>query len=119
MTAWVIWYRDKTSFSSDDGEPWDAPRDNVICVSVENPEVGRHTVHGCDYYCWHFEDEIWVPHGRTGLHQYLRQPGKEKVVLEGYWVPRNRWTDILKLAKHDPRMLPQTGQFNDSPENND
>ena len=119
MAEWVIWYADESSFSSDDGSPWEAPRDNVICIAVALPEVGRHTVQGVDYYCWHFEDSLWVPHGRTGLHQYLRLPGKSKVVLEGYWVPRDRFTRILKLSKHDPRLPAVTGRLNDDPTNND
>ena len=102
---WVIWYDDWSSFSSEDGEPWEAPRDYVICIAVADIGCGRYIIGEVDWYCWHFEDAQWVPHNRAGMQQYLRKPGKEKVVLEGYWITRERYGNIRSHAlKVDDRL---------------
>jgi hypothetical protein len=109
MTDWIIWYDDKSSFSSDDGEPWDAPRDGVICISVARRACGRYVIHQTNFYCWHFEDNKWVPHDKSGERQYLRKPGKEKLVLEGYWIPNEKFGEIKHHAlKVDDRLPPLT-----------
>lgn len=102
---WVIWYDDWSSFSSEDGEPWEAPREGVICIAVANIGCGRYVLGEMDWYCWHFEDNQWIPHNRSGMQQYLRKPGKEKVVIEGYWVPKERYGKIRSHAlKVDDRL---------------
>lgn len=104
-TQWIIWYDDFSSFSNEDGEPWDAPRENVVCIAVASIECGRYILGEVDWYCWHFEDSQWVPHNRSGMQQYLRKPGKEKVVVEGYWVTKERYGKIRSHAlKVDDRL---------------
>ena len=106
---WIVWYSDGTSFASDDGEPWEAPRDGVICIAVEKQSCGRYLISSRSYYCWHFHEGQWVPHDRDGERQYLRQPGKEKVVLEGYEVSKERYGEIQHHALHaDDRLPPMT-----------
>jgi hypothetical protein len=107
-TKWIIWYDDKSSFSNEDGEPWEAPRDGVICISQHHWSCGRLIMGEVDFYCWHFEDSEWVPHDRLGMMQYLRKPGKEKVVIEGYWVSQERFRASGGLARHDKRLPPKT-----------
>jgi hypothetical protein len=106
MTDWIIWYDDKSSFSSDDGAPWDAPREGVACISVPHESCGRYVLGEVDFYCWHFEDTQWVPHDRIGMLQYLRKPGKEKVVIEGYWMAKDRYIKIKRQAKRIDTRLP-------------
>lgn len=119
---WVIWYDDWSSFSSEDGEPWEAPRENVICIAVASIECGRYILGEVDWYCWHFEDDQWVPHNRSGMQQYLRRPGKEKVVIEGYWVTKERYGKIRshalkvddrlpKVTAHGPRLPEHVAQW--------
>ena len=116
MAKWVVWYADESSFSSDDGEPWDCPREGVICITQYHESVGRFCHQETNFYCWHFEDSQWVPHDTAGLHQYLRTPGKEKVVLQGYWIPRDRYFAIRSYAmKKDTSIvaLRQPGAVDD------
>lgn len=111
MAEWVVWYADESSFSSDDGEPWDAPREGVICIVQAAIDCGRFILQETNFYCWHFEDAQWVPHDTLGMHDYLRKPGKEKVVLRGYWVPRERFANIRTRAKKlDDRLPAQTAE---------
>jgi hypothetical protein len=104
-TKWIIWYDDFSSFSSEDGEPWEAPREGVICIAIASIECGRYILSEMDWYCWHFESDTWVPHNRSGMQQYLRRPGKEKVVIEGYWVTKELYGKIRSHAlKVDDRL---------------
>ena len=102
---WIIWYSDRTSFSNLDGEPWEAPREGLICIAVADKSCGRYILGEQNFYCWHFEDDQWVPHDRSGMRQYLRLPGKNKVVIEGFWVPKERYSKIRSHAlKVDDRL---------------
>lgn len=103
---WIIWYDDHSSFSSDDGNPWDAPRNGVICISVPKRSCGRYLISSRSYYCWHFDEEQWVPHDRDGERQYLRRPGKEKVVLEGWEVSKEHYAKVMEHALHIDDRLP-------------
>lgn len=107
---WIIWYDDFSSFSSEDGEPWDAPRLNVVCIALAHQSCGRFLISG-DYYCWHFEDEEWLPHNWDGVVQYLQKPGKEKIIIMGIQCTKDRWTNIMHIAaREDDRLPPRTAE---------
>lgn len=52
MKKWEITYRDNTCFSNLDGVWEDAPRDNVLCVTVPHADGkgGFETIKGYDQY---------------------------------------------------------------------
>ena len=117
MTAdWIIFYSDGQSFSSLDGKPWEAQRDYVQCIAVADIGCGNYILAEQNFYCWHFEDNCWVPHDIDGLLQYLRVPGDRKVVLAGYWVKRERYTGIRAGASRDVRLPPKTAEGPRNPE---
>ena len=97
---WIIFYEDKSSFSSLDGEPAVAPRTGVIAIFVEDDSDGRgySPLFDTDFYCWH-ERGGWASHDYQGLLDYLvleRNP----LVLRGYWIPRSEWRPTLgELSK--------------------
>ncbi len=102
MAAWVIWYDDASSFSSDDGAPYEAPRDGVQVISVADIGTGRLMWHSSDFYCW--QDNEWVPRSLLGLMDYLREPGAEKIVLQGRGIAYRRFIDIYNKAVEDSRL---------------
>jgi len=108
MTDWIIWYSNGMSFSSDDGPPENAPRDDVQIVVVPSDQVGKLLWHDSDYYCW--QDNQWICHDKEGLRQYLNLPGKEKIRLCGFWIPDAQFYALYQVALHDPRMPSKTGQ---------
>jgi hypothetical protein len=111
MERWIVWYDDFSSFCSDDYEPWEIPRDGVICIAVERDSCGRYLISSRSYYCWHFQENQWVCHDRDGERQYLRKPGKEKVVLEGYEVSKDFYQEIKHHALEvDDRLHPRTAK---------
>ncbi len=102
MAAWVIWYDDGSSFSSDDGAVHEAPRDGVQVVTVSDTGTGRLMWHSSDFYCW--QDSEWVPRSLLGLMDYLREPGTGKIVLQGRGIAYRRFIEVYNKAVEDPRL---------------
>ena len=94
-----------SSFSYEDGQAWDAPREGVTCIAVADKGCGRYILGEQNFFCWHFDESQWVMHDTSGMRQYLRKTGKEKVVIEGYWIPRELYSKIRTFAlKIDDRL---------------
>ena len=113
---WIVFYDDGQSFSSLDGSPWEAPRDYVQCIVVADPGCGSYVLAETNFYCWHYDDESWVPHDMVGLVQYLRKPGDRKLVLCGYWVNREHYLSVRRDVQKDPRLAPKTANGPRQPE---
>ena len=105
MVDWIIYYGDGTTFSSDDGAPGDAPRQNVQVVAINDIRVGRALLWDRDYYCWHAEANTWMPHDRQGLEHFL-DTSKMPIRLCGFWIPDEEFQRIYQLAAEDDDRLP-------------
>jgi len=110
---WIIWYDDGSSFSSEDGEPDQAPRWGVLCVAEYSHDHGRVIWHGGDYYCYELRSVNerlgeWIRCDLVGLIDYLTQPGREKIVLIGRAVPPAAFWAVYRKADSDPRLPPRS-----------
>ena len=112
LIEWIIYY-DEGTFSSLDGDPHEAPREGAQVLATRSGDVGRALWHGFDYYCWQGE---WVPRNLIGLHHYLRQPGREKVVVQGTGIPFETFKAILRRAADDNRLPEKQGRLHEEPE---
>jgi hypothetical protein len=108
LPDWIIYYDDGRSFTSDDGPPEQAPKDGVQVVALKDIAVGKILWHGYDYYCWHKEG-CWIPHTETGMKFYLSKADEPGIVINGYWIPPQRWTAIYNAAVEDSRLPFKTG----------
>lgn len=109
MIRWIVFYDDGSSFSNLDGEPDQAPRWGIICISGYDQNGGRSIQHRTDYYCWNYEQ--WIAMDGTGLIDYLANfPGKEKVVLMGRHVPNYVFDRVYHMADTDPRLPPRSSR---------
>lgn len=81
--AWIIYYEDGTTFSSEDGSFKDAPAWGVIGVGCD-PDL----FHGVDF---------------TGLLDYLARTG---LVKFGRLTSNENYDKIMKRARADPRLSP-------------
>lgn len=103
---WVIYYSNGETFSSGDGDPENAPRRGVICIACRSAEHGRVIWWNGDYYFWRYGS--WMRGDVNGLFDYLLEPGKEKIVLFGRFVPNHEFERIYSQAIADPRMAPKS-----------
>jgi hypothetical protein len=101
---WIVYYADGSDFTSEDGEPWDAPRRYVAAIAVPNIENGCDILFGYNFYCWHFDEGCWVQHNESALDDYLDLPGKEFGRLRGWYVSRGKFEEIRKRIKRDTRL---------------
>jgi hypothetical protein len=62
MAEWIIFYDDGTSFSSEDGDPGDAPRSGVQVIVVKDISCGRYCLAEQNFYCWEYDQ--WIPRPR-------------------------------------------------------
>ncbi len=114
MAKWVITYVDGSTFSDEDGEPHEAPRLYVQCIAVADISCGNYILAEQDFYCWH--DDQWIPHDKAGLMQYLLLPGKEKIVLFGFWTARDKYAAMRVAAQRDERLPARTANAPRQPE---
>ena len=92
MHPWKIWYDDSTTFSSEDGNPEDAPMDGVQAILQWLPNGNYEIITTSDYYWW--VEDRWVGSGLAGFERYLRKRDRlEVVVIFG------RWTSSLLFEK--------------------
>jgi hypothetical protein len=106
MIRWIIWYDDGSSFTSDDGEPHEAPRWGVQVIAAYSADHGRVLNHGKDFY-WRDGDE-WLGGDLVGLVDHLTRPGTTKIVLVGRGVPPAAFLRLLDAADRDPRLPPRS-----------
>ena len=107
IKKWIVYYEDGKSFSSDWGNPEDAPRRGVLVVVNEDKEVGRVIYHAGDFYVWNHDE--WLPVDHYGFMDYLLEPGSYKVVLFGRMTTREKMHEAYKQAFEDTRLPAKTG----------
>jgi hypothetical protein len=108
MLAWRIYYSDGSTFSSDQGEPQDAPPTGVICIRERNASAGSVTRSGKDFYIWNAEAGQWWQSDAVGFWQYMFEPGP-KVVKFGVNTSDENYNWIMGTAANDPNFT-KTGK---------
>lgn len=108
---WIVWYADGSSITSDEKQPHEVPRWDVLCIVANSKNWGREIWHRNDYYIWEdqWEPGEWVSVDKRGLEDYLDRPGKEKIRLRGRHVPSRIFWEVYFKAERDPRMPPKSG----------
>ena len=109
MIPFRIYYGDRSIF---EGEPENAPAQNVQAIAWNDPvkgarDVGRVVLDQWDIYI--YSDDIgW--HGTNkymDLLQHLGKgigPGGVRAVLTGRWIQYDRYQQIIELAKTEPGL---------------
>lgn len=99
MPAWRIYYSDGSSFSSDQGEPHEAPSEGFVCAVGYDEAARRYIMHGWDFYCW--AENQWWGMDRMGLHDRLRR-NAVYAYKEGRTVTRDQFSALMDRAHTDP-----------------
>jgi hypothetical protein len=91
---WTVFYANGLTFSSDDGDPADAPREGVQVILTGSAE-NRRLLWKAECYCW--EDEQWVEHDRFYADQYVSHT-YHPIRLNGQTLAPERFKPILGRA---------------------
>lgn len=97
---WRIYYEDGSTFSDEDGTPWDAPREGVEVIQHPEGKEGKWSLMGhSDYYVWEPErcDWGWNWCNLYDLRRYLVRC-KHPLVLHGAMIRSSQFTEIEKRA---------------------
>lgn len=112
QTTWAIYYADQSTFSSEDGNPEDAPCTGVLAVAFFNIDNRREIGASKDFY-WYDETPIykeiktgsWFAGDQVGYYQYMFRPGK-KIVKFGAVVHDLIWRKMLdRIISEFPEAL--------------
>ena len=110
---WRIYYGDGSTF---EGEPEQAPSQNVQAIAWNDPvcgaaDTGRVVLHQWDIYIysddigWHGTNKYMdlLLHLGTGLG-----PGGVRAVLTGLWIKTTHYNEIIERARTDSGMAPKS-----------
>jgi len=101
---WKIYYNDRSTFSSLDGDPEDAPTRGVQVIAQDDPRLVWVTQAKSDYYIWDDRGDgprFWGV-DLFGLWEYLfTKPGK-KIALAGMTIGSFDYDEIWRDAVNDP-----------------
>ena len=106
---WKIYYDDNRTTSNLDEKPENVETRGVMCIVIENGEVGRQLVARHDYF-W-YVDGNWAGGDIFGLFDYLLEPGFKKVLF-GRTIDSDKYESIIKRALEDPDFPPKTARLN-------
>jgi len=95
MNSWKIWYDDGSTFSSEDGNPEDAPIDGVQAILQWLHYGNYEIIPSSDYYWW--LDDRWVFGDITGLERFLRKRSQVMtIIIYGRWASSAMFQQIQK-----------------------
>lgn len=97
---WRVYYADDSVFTSDEGEPHEAPRHGVQFVAIQDPEVGWQGEQSPEGY-WIWRNGRWFGTDTMGFWDYLYHHRGPCVCLFGRTLTRPRYRTLLKRATKD------------------
>ena len=99
MNPYKIWYDDGSTFSSDDGNPEDAPMDGAQAILQWLPN-GNYEIIPPNHYYWWMLDR-WVSGSQSGIDRYLRKRDHKIIIIFGRWTSSALFQQIQKEVHLD------------------
>lgn len=109
MLRWKIFYGDGSTYSSEDGSPFYAPRLNAQVIVGPDRYTGRYMVSDKDAYWWVIDEERWRGGDRHGEFIYMLRRGP-RVVLYGEQIDDDAYNSVISAALDDPDFPPKTAR---------
>lgn len=100
--SWRIYYTDGSTFSSDDGEPWESPSWGAALV-VQPEVVGMDTLYYGNPFFLHRTDlDQWFNVDDTGLiDQFAHFAHVIDCVRPSRWMPTVEWKELMRRAAEE------------------
>ena len=105
-----MWWRVYTTagvFTSEDGEPFDAPRTDVQII-VQGKDGSYEIVHGKDYFYWEPATGGWHGTDIFGAFDHLIR-SQRQCLLIGRMMADDEWRTLFERVKLD--CGPRTGRY--------
>jgi len=112
MPVWWHIYYDRGEFSSEDGDPWAAPRTGVVVIARADPMVGYRLIHSGDYYYYEADRDGWQASDLIGMADHLMRAPRP-LVLFGRTIDSGQYREVLHSLRE--RYGPKQGYLEDEP----
>jgi len=97
---WCVYYGDGSTFSNEDGQPWDAPTCDVMGILQQPP--GDRRLITRDFYLHRSDYGCWIEVDRDGLIDHLLTGARYiDACLAGRTVPPAVWKAAMKRMSDD------------------
>lgn len=97
---WRIYYEDGSTYSSDSGSPYCAPRQGVIVIVQSDDRVGWRWISGQDFYVYEKSRGGWRETAEFGMYDHLIR-ARRPLVLFGRWIDDETWQKLHARAKEE------------------
>lgn len=98
MLQWLILYSDGSRFSSFDGEPHEAPRQEVQFIIMEDPDTGTRA-EASPIGFWGWRDGEWNGfEDHMGFWSYMFNSGEPITAVFGRTLKNSLWEALIKEA---------------------
>ena len=98
---WKILYGDGSTFSNLDGEPWEAPKENVQAV-FRKEEITGVTTEPSDAGYWIWKDDCWFGVDLAGYWDYRFHHMAPQTAVYGRYIRDEQWeTKIRELIQEE------------------
>lgn len=102
---WCIYYDDDTEYTSEDGDPFDAPKKHSAIAFGQLSKKSNWEVKGGDFLVHRTDKDRWYAADIHGLVDHVKYFAIHvDAVLEGRTLTNEEFNSIIIRAKHDPRV---------------
>lgn len=105
---WIVYYGDFSTFSCDDGEPWEAPRLDVMAIASYSEKVGFYWIYSADYFYFEADRGGWQKADSFTLWDHLLR-AKYPCVLFGRMLSDAHWDELWQRIQKDFGELEKNG----------
>ena len=105
---WIIYYEDFSTFSCDDGSPWDAPRLAVMAIASYSEKVGFYWIYSSDYFYYEIDRGGWHKADQFTVWDHLVR-AKQPLVLFGRMMSDKGWDELWNRIREDFAELNKDG----------
>jgi hypothetical protein len=96
-----VFYTDGSAFSSDDGDPWQAPRRGVQAIACSSPDTGFYWLHGESYYTYEQDAGGWHKANMFTMVDHLLRAARPLVIF-GQMLSDAQWRKMWhQCGQHD------------------
>lgn len=107
---WKIWYSDGTTYTDQDGLPYDAPKTGAVIIVQEEGRTGWRKLFLQDYFVWSPSLQIWMMQNDAAgvIMRAVQEPFV--VVVSGTYMRELDFQEILIEADNDEYIRPKKSE---------
>jgi hypothetical protein len=102
---WKIYYGDYSTYSDQDGPPWESPIMDVQVIAVPDSVVGKRLIFSHSYYIYKDDGWLGVDDSASLVLHLLKDVIIINTVRAGLATHQENFKDIMRQAKEDGYLV--------------